>query len=331
VANWLLQHSDTACENACSRSLNIQGNKNFKGWNSIMSSDEHVRPIKEQLIRSVPLFASLPQHELEKLAKTLTEIEIDPHSILFREGEQGRSLYIILDGQFEIIKALGTPDEKLLNVYTTGDFIGEMSLLSKDGLRTASVCSRGSGRLLKMTLVEFEQLLQRHSEIGLEILRVLSIRLRRADNETIHDLQEKNKQLAQAFEELTSAQAQLIVKQRIEREFQVAQNIQLSILPRRLPKIPKFDFGARILPARSVGGDLFDFIPVGPDSLGILIGDVSDKGVPAALIMALTRSVLRLEATQNRSPKKVLQRVNSHLLEMNDSAMFLTICYGILD
>ncbi|MBZ5529386.1 MAG: serine/threonine-protein phosphatase, partial [Acidobacteriia bacterium] len=120
-------------------------------------------------------------------------------------------------------------------------------------------------------------------------------------------------------------------KERLERELQVARQIQESILPRVLPQLPGFSLGARMIPARAVGGDLYDFILLGGDRLGVVIGDVSDKGVPAAIFMALSRSLLRAEAHPSRPPGEVLANVNYHLMTMNDSGMFVTVLYGILN
>jgi sigma-B regulation protein RsbU (phosphoserine phosphatase) len=92
-----------------------------------------------------------------------------------------------------------------------------------------------------------------------------------------------------------------------------------------------YEFSAHMIPAKSVGGDFFDFIPLGEDLLGIAVGDVSDKGVPAALFMAMVRSLLRAEAHAGRSPKRVLRSVNRHLMDMNDKEMFVTILFGILN
>ena len=92
-----------------------------------------------------------------------------------------------------------------------------------------------------------------------------------------------------------------------------------------------FDFGARMLPARAVGGDLYDFIQLDQDTVGISIGDVSDKGVPAAIFMALYCSLLRAEALHVSSPADVLRRVNRHLLDLNEARMFVTALYGVLN
>jgi serine phosphatase RsbU (regulator of sigma subunit) len=284
----------------------------------------------ETLIGQVPLFATLPHDELRRLAATLRPCAIAAGAVLFHEGEHGDRFYIVIDGQIEIIKALGTADERLVAVRGPGEYIGEMSLFHKQGLRAASVRARSPAQLLEMTRAEFDALLRRQPTLAYEMVRVLSIRLRDSDDAIIRDLQAKNQQLTQAYQELQAAQAQLIEKERLERELQVARSIQESILPRALPQLAGFDFDARIVPARAVGGDCFDFIALGPDTLGIVIGDACDKGVPAAIFMALTRSLLRAEASRARSPREALQNVNRHLLDMNDAGMFVTAIYGVL-
>lgn len=287
--------------------------------------------MKEQLLSQVPLFAALPAKEIELLASTLRECEIAQDTVMFREDEPADRFYILLDGQLEIIKALGTPDQKLLGVRGPGSFIGEMGLLSANGRRTASVRARTPLKLLEMTRADFDALLHREPMLAYEMMRVLSARLHELENMTIIDLREKNRQLTEAYEELKAAQTQIIEKEKLERELEVAREIQQSILPRRLPTVAGFDFGARMAPTRAVGGDFFDFIRLDGDQLGIVIGDVSDKGVPAAIFMALTSSLLRAEAIHASSPREALRSVNRQLLEVNDTGMFVTVLYGVLN
>ena len=287
--------------------------------------------MKQLTLEQIPLFASLSQDEIQELAASLQQIEIPAGTVLFYEGETGDCFYTILDGQVEIVKALGTPDERLLNLRGPGEFLGEMSMFDRDGLRTASVRARTGVQLLKMTHANLDALLHRQPALAFELLRVLSLRLREADNAMIRDLQEKNRLLAQAYKELKAAQDQIIEKEKLERELQLARQIQESMLPKRLPRMREFDFGARMLPARAVGGDFFDFVLVDREHLGIVIGDVSDKGVPAALFMALVRSLLRSEAMRELSPKKVLGNINRCLLHMNAAGMFVTVLYGVLN
>jgi len=283
------------------------------------------------VLTQVPLFTSLPHGELDYLATTLRAVEIAPGTILFHEGDCGDHCYVILAGQLQVIKALGTAGERLVGVRGPGEFIGEMSLMNLDGLRTASVRAPDHARLLEMTRNDFDALLRRQPTLAYEMVRVLNERLDASHNDALRDLQEKNRQLMQAYEELKAAQAQIIEKEKMERELQVAHNIQMSILPRRLPEVAGFDFGALIVPMTAVGGDFYDFIPLDDNMLGIAVGDVSGHGVPAALFMALTVTLLRAEACRGCSPREVLRAVNRQLLNLNGEGMFVTVWYGVLN
>ena len=286
---------------------------------------------KESIIRKITLFASLPGSEISNLVGAVPTINYAAGDIIFREGDHGDSFYVVMNGEIEILKAMNTADERLIGVRGTGDYIGEMSLLNPDGKRTASVRARSAVQAIEITRADFDALLHRHPQMAYEMTRVFSNRLTAADNATIRDLQEKNKQLQQAYDELRAAQAQIIEKEKLERELQVARQIQESILPRTLPKVPGFDFGAKMIPTRAVGGDFFDFVQIDPTHVGIAIADVSDKGVPAAIFMALARSLLRAESMRSLDPFTVVQNVNNLLTEMNDAGMFVTVVYGVLD
>jgi phosphoserine phosphatase RsbU/P len=285
----------------------------------------------EELVNRLPLFASLPASEISNLVRTLQPCDMPAQTLLFREGASGDDCYILVEGQVEILKALETGDERLLGVRSPVTLLGEMSLFSHDNRRTASVRAQTPLRLLRMTRADFDALLQRHPRMAYELVRVMSTRLHESENLTIRDLQEKNRQLKQAYDELKSAHEQIVEKEKLERELAVARRIQRSILPHALPRVPGLDLGAQMVPTRSVGGDFYDFIPLGDRKLGIAVGDVSDKGVPAALFMSLTYSLLRVEARRCSSPAETLRAVNRSLLDMNGGGMFVTALYGILD
>lgn len=123
----------------------------------------------------------------------------------------------------------------------------------------------------------------------------------------------------------------MIEKERMERELQVAAEIQLSILPDELPKVEGYDFGARILPARQVGGDFYDVFELDQNRIGVLIGDVADKGVPSALFMARAHALLMAEADSGLGPGDVMGLVNRHITRLQKSTQFVTVLYGILD
>jgi serine phosphatase RsbU (regulator of sigma subunit) len=278
----------------------------------------------------IPLLASLPASEHAELVACLQEVTLPTGALLFREGDPGDAFCAIVDGQVEILKALETEDERLLRVQGPGAFLGELSLLEQGGLRTASVRARTPVTLLTMSRADFQALLQRRPALAVELLRVLSRRLREADAATIRDLHAKNAELAQAYQDLKAAHAQIIEKEKLDCELQLAHDLQQSILPQVMPVLPGYSFSAIMMPARAVGGDFFDFIPLSREDLGIVVADVSDKGMPAALFMALTRSLVRAEASRGVFPAEVLRRVNHHLLGMNQAEMFVTALYGIL-
>ncbi len=117
----------------------------------------------------------------------------------------------------------------------------------------------------------------------------------------------------------------------LEREMDIARETQLSVLPDHLPELDGFKLGAKIIPARAVGGDFYDVIDFGGQRWGFMIGDVSDKGLPAALFMTLMYSLLRAEASRQTPPKQALINVNRTLMSMNSASMFVTILCGILD
>jgi sigma-B regulation protein RsbU (phosphoserine phosphatase) len=282
------------------------------------------------LLRRVPLFADLPIEEIEHLATTLQPAVYDANTLLFREGDLGDHFYVVLSGTIAIIKAMGTPDERLFGLRGPGEFVGEMSLLNQDGLRTASVRVKEDARVLELTRADFDALLHRYPTLAYSMLRVLSSRLRASNDTTIQDLHEKNRRLEQAYADLQAAQAQLIQQEALARELKLAREIQESMLPHRLPDLPGFELGARMLAARIIGGDFYDVIPLGDDRLGLVVGDVSGKGVGAALFMALTSSLLRAEASRTGSPEETLRAVNRHLLTYTTHSMFVTVLFGIL-
>ena len=117
-------------------------------------------------------------------------------------------------------------------------------------------------------------------------------------------------------------------------ELQVASDIQESVLPHVFPPFPdrhEFDLYASMDPAREIGGDFYDFMLIDDDHLALLIADVSDKGVPAALFMMATKNLINYRIRQGGTPAEVLTDVNAHIARNNESAMFITVWLGILD
>lgn len=279
----------------------------------------------------LPLFHSLPKAELDRLASAMRVVALAPEVTLFREGDSGHSFYIVVEGEVAVFQSLEGGDERILALRGPGEFIGEMSLLNQDGLRTASVRARKPSRLWELAHSQFDELIRDQPKLAYEMARVLSARMTAAMDLTIQDLQRKNADLARAYQDLKEAQAQIIEKEKLERELQLAHNIQMSILPQGLPQVADYDFGAQIVPARAVGGDFYDVITLGEQKLGIVVGDVSGKGVPAAIYMAQTHALIHVAADLYLTPGDVLRRVNHQLVTMGTPSLWVTVLYGVLD
>ncbi len=126
-------------------------------------------------------------------------------------------------------------------------------------------------------------------------------------------------------------QQEMVVRERLQTEVQLARQIQQTFIPQFLPTHPAWQFAARWRTARQVGGDFYDVIELPNGNFGLFIADVADKGMPAALFMALTRTLVRAAVNEMNSPADVVRRVNDQLLPDTQQGMFVTAVYGVLD
>jgi sigma-B regulation protein RsbU (phosphoserine phosphatase) len=120
-------------------------------------------------------------------------------------------------------------------------------------------------------------------------------------------------------------------KERIKQDVLIAQHIQTAMLPNKTPESETCDIAAITLPAREVGGDFYDYLPFSDGMLGLVVGDVSDKGVSAAMIMASTISTIRFASEIEDSPRKILEAANRRLFRDTYRQMFAAVCFAILD
>jgi serine phosphatase RsbU (regulator of sigma subunit) len=151
------------------------------------------------------------------------------------------------------------------------------------------------------------------------------------DRKLLNDLATQTAPAVQVAQLVRQQQQQAQERERIEQELRVARLIQQTLLPKELPNLPGYQLAAYYQPAREVGGDFYDFFDLEDGRLGIVVGDVTDKGVPAALVMATTRTMLRASAQRLDSPGEVLKRVNDVMVDDIPPNMFVTCLYAILD
>jgi len=124
---------------------------------------------------------------------------------------------------------------------------------------------------------------------------------------------------------------EMVLRERMEQEFHLARKIQETFLPDRMPELDNWEVDARWITAREVGGDFYDIIRRDDHTISLLIADVADKGMPAALYMTVTRTLLRAVTHSNRPPAEILQRVNNLLARDAQGGMFITVFYATLD
>ncbi len=121
-----------------------------------------------------------------------------------------------------------------------------------------------------------------------------------------------------------------VERQMMAHELAIAEELQANLLPRKVPQIPGYDVSAYYRPSQEVGGDYYDFIEIDADHLGILVADVSGKGIPGSIVMTETRALVKSEAVRTLSPAETLIRVNRVLYNDIKRGMFVTVFYMIL-
>ncbi len=170
--------------------------------------------------------------------------------------------------------------------------------------------------------------------------RKLADWVRRADHGDVEDDMDIDAsteigEIAQAFSEITNkfrdSQKNLAEQERLQKEMQVAQEIQQTLLPSEFPDLEGYELASYYEAAREVGGDYYDFVEVDKDTLGIVVADVSGKGVPGSLVMTMIRTALRTEARGLKDAAEVLSRVNDFVIGDMKKGMFVTVFYVIID
>jgi sigma-B regulation protein RsbU (phosphoserine phosphatase) len=149
--------------------------------------------------------------------------------------------------------------------------------------------------------------------------------------ELLAEIRSKNVELQESLDNLRRTRS---AKERMESELNIGREIQMSMLPLQFPAFPDradFDVHAALYPAREVGGDFYDLFLIDDNHFCFCVGDVSGKGVPAALFMAVTKTLIKSRAANDLSPASILSHVNSELSQRNESCMFVTVFLGILD
>ncbi|MFC1811063.1 SpoIIE family protein phosphatase [Thermodesulfobacteriota bacterium] len=260
--------------------------------------------IKESIKKTISdvMEGAKSDHNFEWIVPYMTEKRFKKGEYLFHKGDKADKMYYLKKGALRLIE--------LDLVMAADNVLGETGILSPRKERTISVVCEEDSEIFILEEHEAIDLFYEKPSLLFELVQI-----------SIH----------RTIENLKATVAE---KERIESDLRVAHDIQESMLPSIFPPFPdrkEFDIFASMEAAREVGGDFFDFFFIGENKLCFMIGDVSGKGVPAALFMAITKAILKTEALRGFSPEEILCNANDIIAPDNHTAMFVTILCAILN
>ena len=273
---------------------------------------------------------ALDDASLEALSEAAVQEVYAAGDVFVRQGEIGDALYVIVEGLVEVSQKLDDGQEIILAILEPGQYVGELALLDQEP-RMATCRAVTPLTLLSFSQQIFTSLTHDNPSVARLLLGHVIKNMRGQDQLVIRELRSTNEALRRAYTDLQRAQAELVEKERLEHELALAAEAQRSLLPGTLPDLPPLHFSAYLRPARQVGGDFYDVIVLDDEHVGLLLADVADKGMHAALIMAVARTLFRTEARRSLSPSQVALSVHEGLLELERTQeTFLTAFYGVL-
>lgn len=297
------------------------------------------------------LFGSLGGDIAEKVLSKATRQSLKAGEVLFSQGEEGSCAYVVAGGILDVMVNTGLGDVHMAEVGRN-QLVGEIAVFANLP-RTATVVARTNATLLKLESEDVLSIISANPDAGRAIIADLGRRLtmvnqplaflsvatqvlRHPDSDAamIERLAAQAADLgpfATSFQEMLR---EIQAKQMRSQEMAMAARIQQSILPHPLEKAAAdapLDIHAFMRPTREVGGDLYDFFPIDEGRVAFTVADVSGKGVPASLFMAMFCSIVRAVAMPGIEVGKILTRANAILSQDNDACMFVTVFFGVLE
>lgn len=261
----------------------------------------------------IALFHGLAPEFIETLLARCEERQLEDGDVLVQPGEDNHHLYILRQGRMSV--HLTSDDSRPGFDIAAGECIGEMSIIDGQPV-SARVVSRGASQVLAISEAVFWNHLVPTPGIARNLMRQMSARMR-ARNQT-----------------LTQALEQRLAMEHMQKELASAGAIQMGMLPHQrplFPRHPQVDAHALLIPAKEVGGDLYDAIDLGDGRILAAVGDVSGKGMPASLFMMRSLTLLRSLANAGGAAQDLLPTLNRLLCEANETNMFVTLYLVLLD
>ena len=259
---------------------------------------------KLQFLQQTELFSELPQTELEAICQIANEVTYPADATLFEEGDEGDSLYLMVNGKVSIIKA-GT---EVLFFDEKGYCLGEIALIDNKP-RSATVKTVEPTQLLRITRHDFYNAMARQPQrIVRGMFRVLNDKIRR-------DLEIQRSAIRKEIAQ--------------EESMRLAAEIQKSLLPNQEISHAYVSSAGYCQPANSVGGDYYDYLNLSDNSVAIFLGDVMGHGYHSAMIAAMTKSCLQTQIRFDASIPEVMKAITG-VIEASQTFIFMTCCYLII-
>lgn len=271
----------------------------------------------------------LPDEELNSLVEVIETRTYPAGTIICQEGAIEHLFYIIQDGKVAFTKKMAD-GEQFLGLKGRGEFFGELGVLDR-APRAATVHAIADCSLIEIHEETLDDILARYPSVARAIMRGLTRSMRDTDRITIAELQLKNDELARTLENLKAAQAELLRRERLKRDLEIAAEVHKSLLPESFPEVSGFEFAALARPTQEIGGDLYDVVDLGQDRIGLVTADASGKSVQAAIYMTVVRTLFSSEAKATLSPTETAQRIHDLLMKVSTAEMFVTAFYAALD
>jgi sigma-B regulation protein RsbU (phosphoserine phosphatase) len=262
--------------------------------------------------RTHPILREIPSPAFEAMVGLCKEVSLAAGAVVLAEGEANHTLYFLLSGRLRV--HIGSRDSLISFAVLPGEIVGEMSVIESKPV-SAWVVTEESSTLLAMPEDVFWDKFMRVSQASRSLLQFLISRVRKTDAVLQQDVERR------------------VRYENLQRELASAAKIQANILPALRPLLPdpRVDTHATMRPAREVSGDFYDALVLNDHTVAVAVGDVSGKGMPAAMFMVRAITLLRMYLLRDKDHSQILPTINRILCEGNDEFMFVTLAVVILD
>jgi phosphoserine phosphatase RsbU/P len=303
------------------------------------------------IARSNPILGRLSPATVKRLIEVGETVEIGPGESLIRQGDSSNCAYLVLEGELEVRVETSYGEVSVARV-SPGALLGEIGVFAEVP-RTATVRAQGSARLLRLDGVHLlragdadpallrsiigrlgGQIVNFNQAIGLYTNAVSALERDNFDLSILDQLRQPVPELLDFAQNFRRMAEHIVRQRRQQAEMASAAEIQRAMLPSALPESlvdSRFDIHAQMTPTREIGGDLYDILPLDRNRIVITIGDVCGKGIPAALFMAVTQTVMRVVLRSGEDLGAEIGTANDLLVAGNEQTMFATLFCAVLD